>query len=576
MKRKAQREPAGAALAPSVSRSEAFALLAIFAAGIALRVIAVSQSAVEHFDEGVYASNVYFGPPDYAYPQQPFYAPPLLPALIEAGMIAGLAPNVAALLPSLLAGCATIVAVWWFARSWFGPEVGLAGASLSALNDFHIAFSATALTDVLLGLWLVLAVDAIGRSLADRDFRWAIGAGIYTGLAWWTKYNGWLPLAIEAAVLPVLWFLLRPPRRHLLAWLGCLAVTCFVAAAVWSPYYFSLQASGGYAPIAANHARYVVGLSGWLDSARRQLASQLVLGSGWTLLGLVLAFWLPQLLTRRSAIQTAGLAFQSLLQAFVVSLLTVTLVLGIGAAVGVGRMSVALHRAPQLDASWRRRAVALALLCTWWGAMLMATPLYAPYARLTLPLILALWLATALNWSPLLGNTEEERPLEPGRAWGCGLALVWFALLFVLQAAAPHDDHLTHTGDRRGLVRIAEQIRATDIRHQPRVVYVYGEPALYFQLRAAGEPLAAPVQTVPAASAAAAGQPIPTFLVAGPHANRDPQFQEQWSAAMDLWQLVGEYDYEPSPIVWLDLNDPRQSPASTAELDSVRLYRLRP
>src|SRR5262245_10326488 len=81
----------------------------VLTTGIVLRVAALSRSAVEHFDEGVYASNIYFGPPEYAYPLQRFYAPPLLPALIEAGMIAGLPTNVAALLPSLLAGCATMV-----------------------------------------------------------------------------------------------------------------------------------------------------------------------------------------------------------------------------------------------------------------------------------------------------------------------------------------------------------------------------------------------------------------------------------------------------------------------------------
>jgi hypothetical protein len=48
----------------------------------------------------------------------------------------------------------------------------------------------------------VLRVQALcnlteGRSLLQQDLRWAIGAGIFTGLAWWTKYNGWLPLAIE-------------------------------------------------------------------------------------------------------------------------------------------------------------------------------------------------------------------------------------------------------------------------------------------------------------------------------------------------------------------------------------------
>ena len=82
----------------------------ILAAGVALRLYALSRSAVEHFDEGVYASNLFFGAPDYAYPQQRFYAPPLLPALIEAGMVVGLPPNLASLLPSFAAGCATIVA----------------------------------------------------------------------------------------------------------------------------------------------------------------------------------------------------------------------------------------------------------------------------------------------------------------------------------------------------------------------------------------------------------------------------------------------------------------------------------
>src|SRR5262245_29011689 len=92
----------------------------ILAAGICLRLVALSHSAVEHFDEGVYASNIYFDAPEFAYPLQRFYAPPLLPALIESGFIVGLPPNTAALLPSFLTGCATIGALWWFGRSWFG------------------------------------------------------------------------------------------------------------------------------------------------------------------------------------------------------------------------------------------------------------------------------------------------------------------------------------------------------------------------------------------------------------------------------------------------------------------------
>src|SRR4029078_1371889 len=165
-------------------------------------------------------------------------------------------------------------ALWWLGRSCFVPEVGLSAAAFIALSDFHVMFSATALTDVLLGFWLVLAFDAIARSLLHSDVRWAIGGGLFTGLAWWTKYNGWLPLAIEAAALPLLWLLLRPPPRRLFQCLLCFGLTAAVALVIWAPFYYSVQSQGGYGPIAANHARYFVGFSGWFDAAARQISNQ--------------------------------------------------------------------------------------------------------------------------------------------------------------------------------------------------------------------------------------------------------------------------------------------------------------
>jgi len=326
-----------------MTRRELVLLALILLSGSGLRVFALSRSAVEHFDEGVYASNLWFGPPDYAYPMRQLYAPPLLPALIEAGMIAGLPPNLAALMPSFLAGCATIVALWWFGRTWFSPGVGLAAATLCAFSGLHITYSAAALTDVLLGLWLVLAVQAIGLSLGRVDLRWAIAGGVSTGLAWWTKYNGWLPLAIEASALAVLWLLLRPPRRQLLAWLACFGVTTLVAAAVWSPYYLSLQASGGYVPIAANHARYVVGLSGWLGSAARQISNLYVVDIGVSVLGLVLALFLPSLLAPRRSGEAFSLFVSAVATACGVSFLTGLFAVAVGAAAGIARTLLAFH-----------------------------------------------------------------------------------------------------------------------------------------------------------------------------------------------------------------------------------------
>src|SRR5688500_4421965 len=85
--------------AQEIARREVILVAVVFAVGVIVRLLALSRSGIEHFDEGVYASNIYFGAPAYAYPQQKFYAPPLLPALIEVGMIAGLPANVAAPLP---------------------------------------------------------------------------------------------------------------------------------------------------------------------------------------------------------------------------------------------------------------------------------------------------------------------------------------------------------------------------------------------------------------------------------------------------------------------------------------------
>lgn len=557
---------------PANYTTREFVLLGmVLAAGIGARVWAVAHSAVEHFDEGVYASNIYFGEPDYAYPQQRFYAPPLLPALIEAGMIAGLPPNLAALLPSFLAGCGTIAALWWFGRSWFGPEVGLAAGALVALNDFHIAFSATALTDVLLGLWLVLAVDAVARSLMGGDFRWAIGAGIYTGLAWWTKYNGWLPLAIEAAALPVLWILLRPPGREVQKWLACFAITAAVAAAIWSPHLLSLQAHGGYGPIAANHAKYVVGLAGWFQAAVRQMSNQYAFGCWQTVAGVLLAALVPVALAdgwrqrfwqlRYLAWAVAGVAMVSVL------------VTSVGAAAGLARLLVGFHLAKKIDANWQRHTIGLVLISVWWTAMLAATPLYTPYTRLMLPYLLAAALSTALNVAAFLPEVERDfYETRLGRFW---LAAFFAAVAAALLSALLLIHRQELPTERRGIQQVAQQVTAASIA-KPRVIYVYGEPAIYFQLRAASEEFVSAVQDVPTTAATLNEQPIPTLLIVGPHAQRDPEFLRQFAAAQDRWELVKEFEYQPSAIVWLDLNDPRRSPKETTGLDRIRLYQLRP
>jgi dolichyl-phosphate-mannose-protein mannosyltransferase len=580
MKRR-QAKPIVAAIAePSfaspVTRREMSLFASVLLAAVILRLLALTGSAVEHFDEGVYASNIYFGPPDYAYPLQRFYAPPLLPALIEAGMIAGLSPNVAALAPSFLAGCGTIAALWWFGRFWFGPSVGIAAATLAALSPFHVAYSATALTDVLLGLWLILAVDAIGRSIIGGDLRWAVGAGLYTGAAWWTKHNGWLPLAIEAVALPLLWLWLRPARREWMTWLTCLGVTALVAAAVWGPYYWSLRFHGGYGPIAANHAKYVVGLSGWLNAASRQIANQYVMEGLAAAIALIAAFSLPALLVRRSPRELFSICWGNVGLGLLAVFQTTLLLAIAGAVLACSRILFAVHQAQRQDATWKRRAIGMGLVATWLGGMIVATPGYTPYPRLVLPLFAAAWLGLAMNAAEFLSPILEPAQPLTGDSWrrqalGClFLGSVFVGPCLVGNFLSVH----SLPSDRRGVLRVAEQVVRDTAAEQPRALYVYGEPALFFQLRAAGEPTVMPIQDVPSQAATLEGQRIATYLIVGPHSDRDLQFQTQWAAAEPRWELVTTFAYTPSAIVWLDLHDPRWR-ADESAVHKFRVFRLR-
>jgi dolichyl-phosphate-mannose-protein mannosyltransferase len=579
---------------PGLSKREALLFGVVLLAGVWLRIVALSHSAIEHFDEGVYASNVFFGAPEYAYPMQPYYAPPLVPALIEAattvGMLVGMPANLAALLPGFLAGCATIVVVWWFGRCWFGPAVGLSAAALVAFSDFHIAYSAAALTDVLLGVWLVLAVDAIGRSLigcdskqrdgtrsglaAYGDFRWAVGAGLFTGLAWWTKYNGWLPLAIEAAALPLLWFFLRPSTQQLSHWVGCFAVTALIAGIVWSPYYLWLQPHGGYRPIAENHAKYIVGLAGWFDSATRQIANQMVMEHRGSVVGVVFAIVLPGFLTSRSRRERLRLLSWGVGIGALALYLSAFVVAGVAAIVVSWRLLVEFWHAEKFDDAGRRRFVGGCLLIAWLGGMMVATPLYTAYPRLVLPGLLATWIGMALLVAEF--SHFENATLQTQRLPGWKSLAALFGVVLVAGIVAtlcwPNLSRFHLARDRRGLQQIAWQIRETEKQGEVRGIYVFGEPALFFQLRAAGEEIVAPIPDVSVKQVKLDGRDLPTFLVVGPHDQNDAKLQTQLQADPPRWKLVAEYDYAPSALVWLDLHDPR---ASVSNSDASRKHAIR-
>ena len=115
-----------------VSRTELIVALAITLAGFAARFAFLDELAIEHFDEGVYASNLWFPDEGFQYPDRFLYAPPLLPSLIEWSIILFSPARWAPLLPSLILGSLTVPLAWWSLRRWAnGPTSPSAGGPSS-------------------------------------------------------------------------------------------------------------------------------------------------------------------------------------------------------------------------------------------------------------------------------------------------------------------------------------------------------------------------------------------------------------------------------------------------------------
>src|SRR5690606_37189773 len=138
--------------------------------------------AIEHFDEGVYASNMFAGERlRYAYPDRHLYAPPGWPATLEWILIfAGGNPH-SVVWANVLLGALLVPAVWWTTRGLLaesGIEVhlaesaGLAAAALVGFHDLLIQYSRAALTDIPVTLWILLAVGAGERALTRIRIAW--------------------------------------------------------------------------------------------------------------------------------------------------------------------------------------------------------------------------------------------------------------------------------------------------------------------------------------------------------------------------------------------------------------------
>lgn len=575
---------------------ELIAYLGIALVAFALRAAAPTRMQIEHFDEGVYASNLYGTHIGNRYPAQHLYAPPFLPALLEWTLIFTGSPH-AVMWVNVVAGTLFVLAVGGLTRCWFGAPAGLLAALLAATNDQAILFSRAALTDTLVCLWIVLAVWAGWRAITNQDQRWAIGAGCLTALAWWTKYNGWLPLAILGSGGAAWCLMSKAPSRQVRSSAPVMFVTTLCAVALWAPWVWQLQSAGGYTAVAANHRQYVDGFARWLPNLIRHWQVERFHTSPIAVVGWAAAIsftlwsgWKESDSKRATQTGLAALVLGLLAGALVATIGSMPLLLASAICTAVSLLrSRGGDDAPETH---RLQTLGLWHAIAWFVGLSLAVPLYRPYPRLLLPWLTVGWIVaggTLAKW--LTSGASSSEPAHRMSHW-LGIAGAGLLLLAVTQFALPARLRPVISSpvcweDRSDLKQIAEKIVgdlapgrldsfSSRLSGIERVLYVLAEPGLYFHLAAAefegrGRHATQPAANLGMLEPGSVDARVPTFLITGLHAHRDnPLLLEGEIAAT----LVAEYPYTPSDLVLLD--DVAPDGLASQRDQVVRLWRIEP
>ena len=526
-----------------ISRVELLWLWGAIAFGAFVRLSFPSRMAVEHFDEGVYASNFWFGPEDgFSYPARYLYAPPLLPAAIEWTMIlaslCGIKPSgFIPMIPCLIAGIATIPSIWWVCRRWFGPVAGLTSAWMVATSDFHASYSRAALTDVPVCLFMLWAVYFLERAfsdfatkdvlpnakskqkskliLANIPWRNIALASVFTALAWWTKYNGWLPLAIGLAGGTLGQILTPRTERRIFRMVGCWVLITSFAVIAWSPVLWGLQKHGGYAAVASNHRQYVLSFnaarfgsgwrgSSWQSSAWAQLNN---IGHYENPLDVFYQPFQQQSFPRKTITLNSRWLFSlakngqwriliPMLQGWAFTSVTPLLVPMGSLLLSATLCSVLIFRSPH-----SRLRLQLCLVAAWFAGLTFSTPFYYPYPRLALPWLFSTWICIGLAFqiwlSRAVRNDEKNEFVLTSSRFAVAMSVLFLALVMRLMCGSAYawsDRANVQVISAKFAAAIKKETVTLGFPEDEAVVYVPGDPALFFGLKASGLPAVGPVQ----------------------------------------------------------------------------------
>lgn len=511
------------------------------------------RMAIEHFDEGVYAANSFSPHLDYCYPDQHLYAPPLLPELFESILFMTHGHPHAVLWVNVVLGTGLVAAIWWVGCLLGGPRIGLPAASFAAFSDFLIHYSRAALTDTPLTLFLTLAVGC-GIVMFRSRSTWAMsGVVVFTVAAWWTKYNGWLPLAILGAGTAGSIVFDFPGWQRAFRRAMMFLVVMTLAFCGWFPYLLQLQSVGGYQAVAANHAGYIVGVSGWGDSLVRHVLTQAYffqLGGVSLVVGWVVSH----------RIESPRVFDRPFIFGFVGCITIVLCAMG-----GAWMLLVALAGV----GIWRQfhqrqvSSIAFWVMLAWLVGLFVATPMYRPYPRLLLPLWTSVLIFAAAGMQPFTGvaNTAQSAHSRSNRLFHHTLVLI--ALIVTGRAATDLHIYENRADLQRASGDVIDAMRAEATRSQTiggpdAVVYVLGEPGMYYHLasRSSAQPdfefIAQPAQGL---AMLHAPHPITTYIVVGPQA---PQEQQVLASSPQRATLIADFEVRRSDLVLLDDMPPQE------------------
>ncbi|TAK58362.1 MAG: phospholipid carrier-dependent glycosyltransferase [Dehalococcoidia bacterium] len=140
------------------------------------------------------------------------------------------------LLPSAVAGSASVALLWLIVRRWFGVTAATIAGLALALSPISVAVNRLNLPEPFMILALVAAAGAVLRSIESRRWwAWTALAGALVGVAFNTKMlAAWIPgPAFALAIVAAPPHLDRATLRRLVARLAVLAAVTLAVSASW-------------------------------------------------------------------------------------------------------------------------------------------------------------------------------------------------------------------------------------------------------------------------------------------------------------------------------------------------------